>query len=73
VLAGARRRASLLGGYLRLAAVPPQVDRVMRRTGLHRHLGAFPTVQAAMASPQVPLHGARWPVTGQFAGLGQAA
>ena len=73
VLVGAGRRASLLGGFLRLAAVPPQVDRVLHSTGLHRHLSAFPTVQAALASPQVPLHGSRWSVAGQSAGLGRAA
>lgn len=73
VLVGAGRRASWLGGYLRLAAVPPPVDRVLHRTGLHRHLDVFPTVQAALASPQVLLHGSRWSVTGQSAGLGQAA
>ncbi len=73
VLVGAGRRARLLGGFLRLAAVPPQVDRVLHSTGLHRHLGVFATVQAAIASPQVPLPGARWSVAGQSAGLGQAA
>ena len=73
VLVGAGRRASLLGGFLRLAAVTPQVDRVLHSTGLHGHFGAFPTVQAAIASPGGAVHGARWSVAGQSAGLGQAA
>jgi anti-anti-sigma factor len=57
VLVGTARRARLLGGFLRLAAVSPQVDQVLHITGLHRHLGVFPTVQAAITSPQGPLHG----------------
>jgi anti-anti-sigma factor len=55
VLIGTGRRARLLGGFLRLAAVSPQVDHMLHITGLHQHLGVFPTVQAATASP----HGAR--------------
>jgi hypothetical protein len=51
---GTGRRASLLGGFLRLAAVSPQVDRGLHITGLRPHLGVFPTVQAATASPQDP-------------------
>jgi anti-sigma B factor antagonist len=81
VLVGAGRRASLLGGFLRLAAVSPQVDRVLRITGLHRHLGVFPTVHAAMSSPQDPRHDtarppaawARRGPTGSHAGHLQAA
>jgi anti-anti-sigma factor len=49
VLFGARRRAVLLGGWVRLAAVPPQVDDVLRRTGLHAHVDVFHTVQGAAA------------------------
>ena len=47
VLLSAGRRATLLGGFLRLAAVSPQVARVLNITGLDRHLVIFPTVQAA--------------------------
>jgi anti-anti-sigma factor len=57
VLVGTGRRARLLGGFLRLAAVSPQADRVLHITGLHRHLDVFPTVQAAITTPQDPLHG----------------
>jgi anti-sigma B factor antagonist len=49
VLVNTARRASLLGGFLRLAAVSPQVGQVLKITGLHRHLANFPTVQAAAA------------------------
>jgi anti-anti-sigma factor len=52
VLIGTGRRARLLGGFLRLAAVSPQVDQGLHITGLRQHLGVFPTVQAATASPQ---------------------
>jgi anti-anti-sigma factor len=52
VLIGTGRRARLLGGFLRLAAVSPQADQVLHITGLRQHLGVFPTVQAATASPQ---------------------
>jgi anti-anti-sigma factor len=54
VLIGTGRRARLLGGFLRLAAVSPQVDQWLHITGLHQHLGVFPIVQAATASPQSP-------------------
>jgi anti-anti-sigma factor len=53
VLIGTGRRARLLGGFLRLAAVSPQVDHMLHITGLRQHLGVFPTVQAATDSPQV--------------------
>ena len=53
VLVGAGRRARLSGGFLRLAAASPQVDRVLRMTGLHRHLSVFPTVDAAVSSPRL--------------------
>ena len=51
VLIGTGRRARRLGGFLRLAAVSPQVDRVLYITGLHRHLPVFPTVLDATAAP----------------------
>ena len=51
VLVGTGRRARLLGGFLRLAAVPPEVSRILRSTGLDRHLIAFPTASAAASAP----------------------
>jgi anti-anti-sigma factor len=51
VLAGTGRRAGLLGGYLRLAAPPPEVATVLSLTGLDQHLDIFPTVHAAITSP----------------------
>jgi anti-sigma B factor antagonist len=54
VLVGTGRRARLLGGFLHLAAVPAQTRRVLRLTGLSRHLPVFPTVSAAAASSPVP-------------------
>lgn len=39
VLIGTGRRARLLGGFLRLAAVSPQVGQMLHITGLHQHLG----------------------------------
>ena len=54
VLIGTGRRARLLGGFLRLAAVSPQVNQGLHITGLRPHLGVFSTVQAATASPQSP-------------------
>lgn len=49
VLVSTKRRAVLLGGELRLAALRPEVARVLTVTGLSRHLAAYPTVQAAVA------------------------
>jgi len=49
VLVNTRRRAVLLGGTLRLAALQPEVARVLIATGLSRRLGTYPTVQAAIA------------------------
>jgi anti-sigma B factor antagonist len=49
VLVSTKRRAILLGGELRLAALQPEVVRVLTATGLSRHLAAYPTVQAAVA------------------------
>ena len=57
VLIGTRRRATLLGGFLRLAAVPPEVSRVLRSSGLDRHLPTFPTVGAAASAPSTPSGG----------------
>jgi anti-anti-sigma factor len=57
VLIGTGRRARLLGGFLRLAAISPQVDQALHITGLHKHLGVFPTVQAATGQPaEYPRH-----------------
>lgn len=57
VLVGTGRRARLLGGYLRLAAVSPQVGEALRITGLHRNLAVFATVPAAVAGPLAAQHG----------------
>jgi len=57
VLVNTARRARLLGGFLRLAAISPQVGRVLNITGLHRHLASFPTVQAAATGAQTAQHG----------------
>ena len=57
VLVNTGRRARLLGGFLRLAAVSPPADRVLNLTGLHRHLAIFPTVQAAATGAQAAQHG----------------
>jgi anti-anti-sigma factor len=56
VLVNTARRARLLGGFLRLAAVSPQVGRVLNITGLDRHLANFPTVQAASTGAQTAQH-----------------
>ena len=79
VLVGTGRRARLLGGFLRLAAVPPEVSRILRSTGLDRHLIAFPTASAAASAPdapagrpggavQSPRPARSWPAPGQPAG-----
>jgi anti-sigma B factor antagonist len=57
VLVNAARRARLLGGFLRLAAVSQQVGHVLNITGLDRHLALFPTVQAAASGAQATQHG----------------
>ena len=49
VLVSTKRRAILLGGELRLAALQPKVAGVLTATGLNRHLAAYPTVRAAVA------------------------
>ncbi len=52
VLIGTGRRARLLGGFVRLAAVSPQVGHVMHLAGLLRSFAIFPTVQAAATGPR---------------------
>ena len=56
VLVSAGRRARLLGGFLRLAAVSPQVGRVLQMTGLQRNLPGFPTVEAAATGLRAAQH-----------------
>jgi anti-sigma B factor antagonist len=51
VLVGTERRARLLGGSLRLAAVTPALRMAVRAAGLDRLLEIFPTVQSAVSSP----------------------
>jgi anti-anti-sigma factor len=51
VLIGARRRAWLLGGVLRLAAPALPVTTVLRLTGLDMHFEIFATVLAATSVP----------------------
>lgn len=51
VLVGTDRRARLLGGSLRLAAVKPTVLMTVRAAGLDRVLDIYPTVQSAVSSP----------------------
>ena len=48
VLVSTQRRAVLLGGGLRLAALRPEVAGVLTVTGHSRHLAAYPTVRAAV-------------------------
>lgn len=52
VLVGTGRRAKLLGGFLRLAAVSPMAGEVLHMTGLDRSLAIFPTAQAAATAPR---------------------
>ena len=47
-LVSTQRRAVLLGGGLRLAALRPEVAGVLTANGLSRYLAAYPTVQAAV-------------------------
>lgn len=51
VLVGTERRARLLGGSLRVAAVRPAVGMVLHTAGLDRLFEMFPTVQSAVCSP----------------------
>jgi anti-anti-sigma factor len=57
ILVGIGHRASLLGGWLRLAAPAPEVTRVLSATGLNRHLVAFATVSEAITG--IPARRAR--------------
>jgi anti-sigma B factor antagonist len=54
VLVGVSRRARLLGGFLRLAAVSPQADRVLQVTGLYRHLPITPPSTQPQPGPPTP-------------------
>jgi anti-anti-sigma factor len=56
VLVGTQRRAGLLGGWLRLAALRPEVAAVLTVTGLSRHLAVYPTVQAAVVDRKPDSH-----------------
>jgi anti-sigma B factor antagonist len=50
VLVGTGRRASLLGGSLRLAGPTADVAATLSVTGLDRQFRVFPTVEAAISS-----------------------
>jgi anti-sigma B factor antagonist len=63
VLVSTRRRAVLLGGTLRLAALRPEVAKVLIVAGLSRHLGTNPSVRAAVADRR-PGIGTALPGTG---------
>jgi anti-sigma B factor antagonist len=62
-LVSTRRRAVLLGGTLHLAALQPEVARVLTVTGLSRHLATYLTVQDAVAGGR-PGGGTALPLTG---------
>ena len=64
VLVSTQRRAVLLGGTLRLAAVQPEVARVLTVTGFSRQFAVYPTVQAAIAGRKLTIRTA-FLVTGQ--------
>src|SRR5260370_249767 len=51
VLVNTGRRARLLGGFLRLAAVSPQVGQVLNITRLHRHLPSSPPAPSPPVAP----------------------
>jgi anti-sigma B factor antagonist len=51
VLVGTARRARLLGGFLRLAAVGAAVAMAVGAAGLDRQFEIFPTVRSAVSSP----------------------
>jgi anti-sigma B factor antagonist len=72
VLVSTRRRAVLLGGTLHLAAVQPEVARVLVATGLSGHLGTYPTVRAAVADRRPGIRTAALSGTGQAAALARA-
>jgi anti-anti-sigma factor len=71
VLVSTQRRASLLGGGVRLAAPRPEVAEVLAVTGLSRHLAAYPTVQAAVIGRK-PGSRTALPRTGRVAMAGRA-
>jgi anti-sigma B factor antagonist len=50
VLVGTGRRASLLGGLLRLAAPAAEVSELLAATGLDRQFRVYPSVEAAICS-----------------------
>jgi anti-sigma B factor antagonist len=79
VLVGASRRASLLGGVLRLAAPAPPVATVLRLTGLDSRFEIFDSAPTAIGAPthpgsrdaDVPKPGACWSAlraVGEFPG-----
>jgi hypothetical protein len=49
---GTGRRASLLGGLLRLAALSAEVAEMLTATGLDRQFHVCPSVDAAISSPR---------------------
>jgi len=61
VLVGIGRRARLLGGFLRLAAVSHQADRVLHITGLHRHLPLSPLPTQPVPPTPGTAGQVRWP------------
>ena len=65
VLMGTARRARLLGGFLRLAAAPPEVSQVLLSTGLDRYLLVFPTVSLAASASSTPVQRDRWDHSGR--------
>ena len=71
VLVSTQRRAFLLGGGLRLAALRPEVAGVLTATGLSRHLAAYPTVQAAVVGRKPGIRTAL-PRSGRAVKAGQA-
>jgi anti-anti-sigma factor len=54
VLIGAKRRAGLLGGVLRLVAPAPSVAAALRMTGLDLQFEIFATEVAATSTPELP-------------------
>jgi anti-anti-sigma factor len=77
VLVGTSRRATLLGGVLRLAAPTHAVIAALRASGLLRQFDIFPTVLAATAQPRAAGHLAgtstRLKISSQLASGGPAA
>lgn len=57
VLVSTARRARLLGGFLRLAAVSQPASQALHITGLHQNLAIFHTVEAAATAPRAAQHG----------------